>query len=109
MYALPTTTVTILRGESTDGFGDTVAGSTVAASAVPCSLLEQRRSLFTPAADRIQQVLYYLGRVPGDTDVQLTDRIQDEVTGDVYRVDGVSRVGSPVQLNDLRLDLRKAS
>jgi hypothetical protein len=109
VYAHATTTVSVLRGSSTDGFGDTVSADTVAASGIPASILEQRRTVYTPADNRVQQVLYYLGRVPGDTDVQLTDRILDEVTGDVYRVDSSSRVGSPVTMNDLRLDLRKAS
>lgn len=109
MYAHATTTVSVLRGTTTDDFGDTVAADTVAASAVPASILEQRRTMFTAAQDRVQQVLFYIGRVPGDTDVRLADRVRDEVTGDTYFVDAVSRVGSPVQMNDLRLDLRKAS
>jgi hypothetical protein len=109
MYAHATTTVSVLRGSTTDGFGDTVAADTVAASGVPASILEQRRNVYTPADNRVQQVLYYLGRVPGNTDVLLTDRIRDEVTGDTFHVDSVSRVGSPVQMNDIRLDLRKAS
>jgi hypothetical protein len=109
VYAHATTTVSVLRGSSTDDFGDAVADDTVAASGIPASILEQRRNVFTPADNRVQQVLFYLGRVPGDTDVQLLDRIRDETTGDTFHVDSVSRVGSPVQMNDLRLDLRKAS
>lgn len=109
MYALPTTTVTILRGSTTDDFGDTVAADTVAASGVPFSLLEQRRTVFTAVDNRVQQVLYYTGRAPGDTDIRLQDRVRDETTGSTYYVDSVTRVGSPVTVNDLRLDLRKAS
>ncbi len=109
MYAHATTTVSVLRGSTTDVFGDTVAADTVAASGVPASILEQRRTMRTAADDRVQQVLYYIGRVAGDSDIQLQDRIRDEITGDTYFVDAVSRVGSPVQMNDLRLDLRKAS
>jgi len=109
MWAIPTTTVSVLRGSSTDAFGDVVDADTVAASGVPCSLLEQRRTVFTPAEGRVQQVLYFTARVPGDTVVLLSDRIRDENTGQVYRVDSSSQVQSPVQLNDVRLDLRKAS
>lgn len=109
MYAYPTTTVTVLRGETTDALGDTVSADTVAASAMPFSLLEQRRSVYTPADNRVQQVRYFTGRAPGDADIRLGDRIQDESTGDTYYVDTVTQVGSPVTLNDLRLDLRKPS
>lgn len=108
MYAIPTTTVTVLRGTTTDDFGDTVSADTVAASAVPFSLLEQRRSVYTAADNRVQQVRYFTGRAPGDCDIRLGDRIRDEATEDVYHVDTVTRVGSPVTLNDIRLDLRKA-
>lgn len=109
MYAHATTTVSVLRGSTTDAFGDAVAADAVTASGVPASILEQRRRTYVAAENRVQQVLYYIGRVPGDTDIQLQDRVRDEATGDVYRVDSVSRVSSPVQMNDLRLDLRKAS
>lgn len=109
MYAHPTTTVSVLRGSTTDDFGDAVAADTVAASGIPASILEQRRTVFVREENRVQQVLYATGRVPGDTDVRPDDRLRDEVSGDTYRVDSVSRVGSPVQMNDLRLDLRKAS
>lgn len=110
MYAVPTTTVSILGGaETTDSFGDLVSGETVTASGVVCSLLEQRRTIFDKATQRVQVVTYATARLPGDATVELTDRIRDEMTGVVYFVDSVTRVGSPVQMNDLRLDLRKAS
>jgi hypothetical protein len=109
MHAIPTTTVTVLRGTSTDGFGDTVSADTVAASGVLFSLLEQRRSVFTAGDNRIQQVRYFTGRAPGDADIRLGDRVRDESTGDTYYVDTVTLVGSPVQVNDIRCDLRKPS
>lgn len=106
MYAFPTTTVSVLRGSTTDDFGDTVAADTVAASGVPFSLLEQRRGVYTAVDNRVQQVRYFTGRAPADADILVTDRIMDEATGQVYFVDTVTQVGSPVTLNDLRLDLR---
>lgn len=106
MYAFPTTTVSVLRGETTDAFGDAVSADTVAASGVPFSLLEQRRSVFIATDNRVAQVRYFTGRAPGDSDILISDRIRDETTGVVYFVDSVTRVGSPVTMNDLRLDLR---
>lgn len=110
MYAVPTTTVTILGGpETTDALGDLVSGETVTASGVVCSLLEQTRRITNKADQRVQVVTFYTARLPGDAVVLLTDRIRDEQTGQVYFVESVTRVGSPAQMNDLRLDLRKAS
>lgn len=109
MYAFPTTTVTVLRGSTTDAFGDAVAADTVAASAMPFSLLEQRRNTYIATENRVEQVRYFTGRAPGDADIRISDRIRDELTGTVYFVDTVTRVGSPVTLNDLRLDLRLPS
>jgi hypothetical protein len=108
VHAVPTTTVTVLRGSTTDDLGDTVAADTVAASGIPFSLLEQRRSVYVAVDNRVQQVRYFTGRAPGDSDILISDRIRDETTGTVYQVDSVTQVGSPVQMNDLRLDLRKA-
>lgn len=108
MYAHPTTTVSVLRGETTDSLGDPVAADTVVAADVPASILEQRRRVYVQAENRSQQVLFYTGRLPADTDVRILDRLLD-AAGSVFFVESVSRVGSPVQMNDLRLDLRKAS
>ncbi len=109
MYAIPTTTVSVLRGTTTDDYGDTVTADTVTASAVPFSLLEQRRTVFTPEDNQLRQIGYFTGRAPGDTDIRQGDRIRDERAGGVYFVDSVTRVQSPVTMNDVRCDLRKLS
>lgn len=109
MYALPTTTVTILRGTSTDAFGDVVDNDTVAASGIPCSLIEQTRSMFTPDDPTPRVVRITTGRIGADADVVETDRIVDEVTGERYIILGVSRLGNPVMKADLRLDLKRTT
>lgn len=109
MYAIPTTTVSVLRGVSVDDLGDTVDNLTVASSGTVFSLLEQRRTVFVPATNRLQTVMIATGRGPNDMDVTTSDRIKDERTGLIYVIDNVSRVQSPVTLNDVRLDMRRAS
>lgn len=110
MYAVPTTTVSILGGpETTNAMEDLVSGDTVTASGVPCSLLEQTRRVFVKADQRAQTVTFYTARLPGDTVVSATSRIMDEATGAVYYVDSVAQVQSPTQLNDVRCDLRKTA
>lgn len=109
MYTVATTTISILRGTSTDIYGDTTDTATVAASGIPASILEQRKTTFTPADNRVQQIGFFTGRVSQLVDVRIGDRILDERTGTIYVLDNISTVSSPVLGNDSRLDLRKAS
>ncbi len=109
MYTVPTTTISILRGTSTDVYGDVTDTATVAASGIPASILEQRKTVFTPADNRVQQIGMFTGRVSQLVDVRIGDRIQDERTGTIYVLDNISTVASPALGNDRRLDLRKAS
>ncbi len=109
MYAIPTTTVSVLRGTTTDGYGDTIDGTTVASSGTPFSLVEKRRTVFLPETGRVQQIVYSTGRGPYDMDVEVGDRIKDEISSLIYVVENVSRVQSPVNTPDTRVDLRRAS
>ncbi len=109
MYALPTTTVSILRGTSLDEFGDPVDNDTPAASGIPCSLIEQTRTMTTPESPTPRVVRYTIGRIGSGTDILETDRLLDEVTGDKYIVQAVSRLGNPVIRPDYRLDLKRTS
>lgn len=109
MWAIPTTTVSILGGSTTDDLGDTYDGTTVSASGVIASILEQRQIVTTPADSRAQVVRLYTGRLPYSAVVSTSNRIRDEQTGDVYVIDNVSRVANPVLQQDVRLDLRRAT
>lgn len=109
MYTVATTTISILRGTSTDVYGDVTDTDTVAASGIPASILEQRKTVTTPADNRVQQVGFFTGRVSQLVDVRIGDRIRDERTGSIYVLDNISTVASPALGNDSRLDLRKAS
>lgn len=115
MYAQPTTLISVLSGTTTDDLGDETDNTTVAASGIRASLLEQRTVATTPADNRAQVVRYFTGRVSkADLDrfgVHLNpgDRIQDERTAEIYVIDAVSRVASSTTTNDLRLDLRRVT
>lgn len=109
MNAVATTTVAILRGTSTDDFGDTVESTTAVATGVPASLIEQRRVVTTESDPQPRAVVFFTGRVSATTDVTDGDRLRDERTGEIYLVDSVSRTSSPVMTNDRRLDLRRVT
>ncbi len=109
MNAVATTTVAILRGSSTDDYGDVVESTTAIATGVPASIIEQRRLVATESEPQPRAVVFYTGRVGALVDVTDGDRIRDERTGEVYLVDTVSRTSSPVMVNDRRLDLRRVT
>lgn len=109
MNAVATTTVAVLRGTTTDDYGDTVDGSTAVLTGVPASILEQRRVIATESDPQPRAVITYTGRVSAGTDIRDSDRIRDERTSAVYIVDSAHQVANPVHTLDLRLDLRRVA
>jgi hypothetical protein len=106
MLAIPTTTVSILRGTSTDGYLDVVDNLTVAASGIPASMLEQTRTTTRPADRRRQVVRYIACRIDARNDVRPDDRIKDERTGLIYSQDNSLHNNGVVVSTDIKLALR---
>lgn len=109
MLARATTTLSVLRGTSTDGYGDEVDTDTIAATGIPASLVEQTRRVTSRDDPTPRIVRYTVGRVTAGTDITDQDRIRDERTGDTYIVDAVSAMTSAAVAADLRLDLRRTT
>jgi hypothetical protein len=106
MLAIPTTTVSLLRGTTIDEYMDEVDNNSVAASGIPASLLEQTRNTTRRADRRPQTVRIYACRLPASTDVQPDDRILDERTGLIYALDDTLHNNGVVVATDLKLTLR---
>lgn len=109
MLARATTRVSVLRGTTVDAFGDEQDASTVAASGIPASLIEQTRVATTRDDPTPRVIRYTVGRVPPGTDVTEDDRIKDEVTEEVYIVTAVSTNANPAMAQPLRLDLKRTT
>jgi len=109
MQAIATTTVSILRGTTTDAFGDEQDTDTAIATGVPASLTEQSRRVTTRDDPTPRIVRYAVARVVAGTDVTDQDRVRDERTGAIYIVDAVSSMANPAVAADLRLDLRRTT
>jgi Mg-chelatase subunit ChlD len=109
MQAIATTTIAILRGTTTDAYGDERDTDTPVAAGVPASLTEQSRRVTTRDDPTPRIVRYAVARVPARTDVTDQDRVRDERTGAVYIVDAVSSMANPAAVPDLRLDLRRTT
>src|SRR5690242_6493591 len=104
MQAVATTTLSILRGTTTDAYGDERDTNTPIATGVPASLTEQSRRVTTRDDPTPRIVRYAVARVPARTDINDQDRVRDERTGAIYIVDAVSGMANPVFEVDRRLD-----
>lgn len=109
MQAIATTQVEILRGTTTDEFGDEKDTNTPIASGIPASLVEQTRRVTTRENPTPRIVRYAVARVPANTDVTDQDRVRDQRTGAIYIVEAVSAMDTPALTVDRRLDLRRTT
>lgn len=107
--AIATTRISILRGTTTDAYGDEQDTDTPIATGIPASLTEQSRRVTTRDDPTPRIVRYAVARVSAGTDVTDQDRVKDERTGAVYIVDAVSSMANPALTADLRLDLRRTT
>jgi hypothetical protein len=109
MQAVPTTTVSVLRGTTVTEFGDTVDSGAVYLSGIPASLIERSRTGISQTDEALRVYRYLVCRLPYGTDVKDTDQIKDESTGEVYSIASVSVNANPVVQQDLRLDLKRTN
>lgn len=109
MQAVATTRISILRGTTTDAYGDEQDTDTVVASGIPASLTEQSRRVTTRENPTPRIVRYAVARVPAQTDVTDQDRVRDERTGATYIVEATSSMANPAAVPDIRLDLRRTT
>ena len=110
MIATPTTTVTILGGNTESDFGDVLDSDTPAGSGIPCSIVEGRQIVSTESDQQARAIVYYTGRLPYGTVVDDSNRLRDERTGETYLIDRVSAgAKNPAIPQDVRLDLRRVS
>jgi hypothetical protein len=106
VIARATTTISITRGETADGYGDATPNNSPLYQKVPASIIEQTRRVFTYDSPTPRTVRYYIGRVGAGTDIRNNDTILDEQTGVTYLVDDFSQPSNPTRAVDIKLDLR---
>lgn len=105
MYSRATTKVSILRGESTDEWGDPVDNDTVVASGVLASILEQKIWSSPEVSTQPHNYRYARLRIRKNIEVQVNDRIKDERNNQTWLVTNISPLQNPVVGQDLRIDL----
>lgn len=106
---IATTWVTVLRGLSTDSFGDQIdlaqeAGGD-AQTRIPASLIEGTRTINDPASGTPRVIRYAVARIKPGTDITEEDRLRDENTSRIYAVTSVTQPAALGFTPHLRLDL----
>lgn len=109
MNFYPTTTVAILRGTTTDGYGYEADANTPVATGIPASIVEQAQNTRRPDSDRPSTIRGYACRLPHDTDLRDGDRIKDEADNAVYMLDTITRPANPARAMDWQVELRKVT
>lgn len=108
MFALNTGRYTVLRGSTTNDYGDEVDGNTVASSEILGSVIERTKQVFNPDDGRVATIRFLTGRFNHNADIQDGDRIKDQKTGEIFIVASLSRPTNAVMKSDIVADLTKA-
>lgn len=106
MNTVPNTKVSIYRGSTEDEYGDEVDLDTVLKAGIPASLIEGRpRQVESGTSGTPRVIRSATLRLVATTDIKRYDRVKDEATGQLWRVDAVGAIGNPAFTPDLRVDL----
>lgn len=87
---LATTRAAVLRGTTTDVFGQTVDDDTATVPGLtdfPAAIVERSVDIFDPADGTLRSVRKLTGRIPGNIVLQDGDRLKDLRTGIIYIID----------------------
>jgi hypothetical protein len=111
MYALASTTASILRGTTTNAWGDEVddPNAAVIATGVPVCLDVTNTNAFDPTTQQIRTIRSIHGSIQSDTDVRETDRLRDDASGVIYIVESVTDTLGPGFVGDLELVLKQVA
>lgn len=104
---LPNTTVSILRGETVDEYGDPIDSNVSVNAEVPISIIENSRRVFLAAEGRLTVVKEFIGRIRPGFDVREGDRLRDDNSGQIYLVEGISNPMLGTGMSDQRISLRR--
>jgi hypothetical protein len=106
MIARATTTISILRGTEVDDWGEEKDTSTVVATGISASIIEQKSYNRDEVSTQPKNQRNARGRVTRGTDVRINDRIRDERTNQIWVIVHIDNKQNPVIAQDTRLDLQ---
>src|SRR6267154_3769510 len=119
MYAIANTTVTILRGTSTDSFGDIIDAPVPVYTHIiafisyptmsPLRPIVLGATVYEPASPEPSTTRLAACTLPSGSDIRNTDQILDEFTGVLYEVYQVTELGNAGAALDLVLTLKRVT
>lgn len=110
MYALASNRISVLRGTTTNAYGDIVDdpdNAQVVAAGVPAQIVVTNSRAYDPTSQQIRIVQSIAGIVQSDVDIVESDQLIDDQTGAIYAVESVTQEGGPGFTSDLELVLRR--
>jgi len=104
---LATGTYAVLRGTTTDAYGDAIDATTTVDGyeALVGSLVERTRQTRRRVDGMPRDARSYTCRLPSWVEIQDDDRIKDNTTGDIFTIFSWRRVANPLTGPVLTLDL----
>ena len=108
MLGLANTSVAILRGTTTDDYGDLVDADTPAYTSIPAAIVESSMTVMDPGAQVPRTVRAITCMLPGWADVLNSDRLQDP-SGRIYEIESVEAQPSLGYPPDTILTLRRVT
>jgi hypothetical protein len=99
-------TCSVYRGTRIDEYGDQVDTNTPIARKIPISLVERTRQYPSASADETYTVVRTTGKVR-NADIHAGDRLK--IRDSWYSVDAVIPSSSPIERNEIALELTKSN
>lgn len=109
MQGLATTQVSVLRGTTTDDFGDLIDAATPVVTGVPAAIVESSKTVTDQATQTPRTVRTVTCVLPAWASVLNTDRLQDQSTGLTYFIESVETQPSLGYPGDQVLGLRRVT
>lgn len=107
MYGLANCTISILRGTTTDQWGDTVDSGAVVDQTIPAFIVVRSRQVFDPSTQTPRTVQTIVGAIGSAVDIRDTDQVLDETHSVTYAVESVTQPLAAGITPDQTLELRR--
>lgn len=107
MYAIASCTASILRGTTTNEFGDTVDTDTVIQSGIPFYISDIADRVWDPSTQTPRVIRSIDGQCQSDVDLRIGDRVRDDTNGITYIVNDVTQPYGAGWTSDLDVDLKR--
>jgi capsular polysaccharide biosynthesis protein len=89
MMELQNTTLSVLRGTTTNGYGDKTNVGNPLYTGIPAAVVEKSKQSFDRDTQRLQTIRTSMCVVPDWADILDTDTLMDESTGNFFMIEDI--------------------